>query len=176
MRHILLIILCWFFHGVTFASSLPAPPESIAKRPVDIFAHVEELPRLKFGSGKTNVIIVVDPLCPHCKSVLSEIHEYSKSHKFHIILVGVLGPASSKAARLLFCNPNKAIDLMVRGDRQRIFGLPECKSDMLSDFDARSERAAWMMSAWKMTSVPVIITETGIREDGAAPLADILHK
>lgn len=174
MRTIFLIFI--FLLSPVFSwASMPAPPSSSALPPVAFFEHIGDMPRVKYGTGKTNVIIVVDPLCPHCKNMLSEMPAYAKSHTFHIVLVSLLGAPSNNASRLLFCNSGKAVSLMTSGDRGRILSLPECSARQLVDFETRSERARWALSAWKIYAVPVIFTESGVREDGAAPLSKILH-
>lgn len=64
---------------------------------------------ITLGSGKKEVFIFTDPLCPFCREHLKGINErYLKNHKVHFIFVSVHGEAGFKRASLIYENINQA--------------------------------------------------------------------
>ncbi len=66
---------------------------------------------LQRGNGSKKLALFLDPLCPHCKSLLTELSKIDDT-SVHIFLVGMLGPESKDVSTDLLCavQPLAALD------------------------------------------------------------------
>ena len=58
---------------------------------------------LDLGSGKRDVIVFVDPRCPHCRDLLSQLPGLAENYRFRLVPLPVLGPDSEAAVARLGC-------------------------------------------------------------------------
>lgn len=64
---------------------------------------------ITLGSGKKEVFVFSDPLCPFCKQHLEKIDKnYLKEHTLHFIFISVHGDNGFNRANLIYENINKA--------------------------------------------------------------------
>jgi thiol:disulfide interchange protein DsbC len=58
---------------------------------------------LDLGGGKRDVIVFVDPRCPHCRDLLSQLPGLVEDYRFRLVPLPVLGPDSEAAVARLGC-------------------------------------------------------------------------
>jgi thiol:disulfide interchange protein DsbC len=62
---------------------------------------------LDLGSGAGEVVVFVDPRCPHCRGLLDELPTLAERYRFRLIPLPVLGSASEAAVARLGCLAEK---------------------------------------------------------------------
>jgi len=67
----------------------------------------ESLGALDLGNGEREVIVFVDPRCPHCRSLLEELPGLAERYRFRLVPLPVLGPDSETAVARLGCLAEK---------------------------------------------------------------------
>jgi len=81
------------------------------------------------GNDSPQLVMVVDPNCPHCHKTWGELREAVFSNRLQVRLVpiGNITPDSTRAAAQLLAaaDPLSAWDKYVAGDRKQLDGLPE---------------------------------------------------
>jgi thiol:disulfide interchange protein DsbC len=63
----------------------------------------ESLGALDVGNGEHEVVVFVDPRCPHCRSLLDKLPALAERYRFRLIPLPVLGPDSETAVARLGC-------------------------------------------------------------------------
>jgi thiol:disulfide interchange protein DsbC len=58
---------------------------------------------LDLGEGDGDVVIFVDPRCPHCRDLLSQLPGFVEDYRFRLVPLPVLGPDSEAAVARLSC-------------------------------------------------------------------------
>jgi thiol:disulfide interchange protein DsbC len=58
---------------------------------------------LDLGEGEGDVVIFVDPRCPHCRDFLSQLPGLAENYRFRLVPLPVLGPDSETAVARLGC-------------------------------------------------------------------------
>ncbi len=58
---------------------------------------------LDHGSGEGEVVVFVDPRCPHCRGLLDKLPALADRYRFRLIPLPVLGPDSETAVARLGC-------------------------------------------------------------------------
>jgi len=114
------------------------------------------------GSGRRKIAILSDPNCPYCKrfeEALAKLDDIT----VHILPYAVLGPASVRQAKAVWCSKDRAKawdDLMFR----RIEPRPE------RDCDTPVEKLAEFGRSIGASATPTWFLESGERYSGAMPL------
>jgi len=67
----------------------------------------ESLGALDLGNGEREVIVFVDPRCPHCRSLLDQLPGLAEVYRFRLVPLPVLGPDSETAVVRLGCLAEK---------------------------------------------------------------------
>jgi thiol:disulfide interchange protein DsbC len=85
---------------------------------------LDDLQALTLGEGAEEVLIFVDPRCPHCHALLKQADQLQFRYTFRILPVAVLGPESEHQVRQLGCalEPAAALLALTSG---RFAGLPQ---------------------------------------------------
>ena len=85
---------------------------------------LDDLQALTLGEGAEEVLIFVDPRCPHCHALLKQAGQLQSRYTFRILPVAVLGPESEQQVRQLGCalEPAAALLALTSG---RFTGLPQ---------------------------------------------------
>lgn len=81
------------------------------------------------GNDSPQLVMVVDPNCPHCHKTWGELREavFSNRLQVRLIPIGNITPDSTRAAAQLLAaaDPLSVWDKYVAGDRKQLDGLPE---------------------------------------------------
>jgi thiol:disulfide interchange protein DsbC len=85
---------------------------------------LDDLQALTLGEGAEEVLIFVDPRCPHCHALLKQAGHLQSRYTFRILPVAVLGPESEQQVRQLGCaaESGAALQALISG---RVNGLPQ---------------------------------------------------
>lgn len=85
---------------------------------------LDDLQALTLGEGAEEVLIFVDPRCPHCHALLKQAGQLQSRYTFRILPVAVLGPESEQQVRQLGCavESGAALQSLISG---RVNGLPQ---------------------------------------------------
>jgi thiol:disulfide interchange protein DsbC len=74
---------------------------------------------LDLGNGEREVIVFVDPRCPHCRSLLDQLPGLAERYRLRLIPLPVLGPDSETAVARLGClaeqDPDAAREALFAG-------------------------------------------------------------
>jgi thiol:disulfide interchange protein DsbC len=80
---------------------------------------------LDLGSGDRDVVVFVDPRCPHCRRLMDQLPTLAERYRFRLVLLPVLGPESEAAVVRLAClaeqDPSAARDALLA---ETVEGLP----------------------------------------------------
>jgi len=63
----------------------------------------QALGALQFGNGEEEVVIFVDPRCPHCHDLMERLPVLTEHYRFLLVPLPVLGPDSEDAVARLGC-------------------------------------------------------------------------
>lgn len=74
-----------------------------------INANPDDLGAFTVGKGAKEVVMFVDPLCPHCHDLMKQIPSLVAEYTFKIVLLPVLGAQSGELAKKLICTKDKAL-------------------------------------------------------------------
>lgn len=72
-----------------------------------INANPDDLGAFTVGTGAKEVVMFVDPLCPHCHDLMKQIPSLSSEYTFKIVLLPILGAQSGEWAKKLVCTKDK---------------------------------------------------------------------
>lgn len=117
------------------------------------------------GTGRRKIAVLSDPNCPYCRSLeenLAKLHDVT----VHILPYAVLGPASERQAKAVWCSKDRAKawdDLMFR--RVAPLGAADCDTPIeeLMDFGQRIGARG----------TPTWFLESGERFTGAKPREEL---
>jgi thiol:disulfide interchange protein DsbC len=72
---------------------------------------------LDLGSGERDVVVFVDPRCPHCRRLMDQLPSLGEGYRFRLVPLPVLGPESETAVVRLACldeqDPSAARDALL---------------------------------------------------------------
>lgn len=117
------------------------------------------------GSGRRKIAVLSDPNCPYCKRFEEDLAKLDDA-TVHILPYAILGPASVRQAKAVWCSADRAKawdDLMFR----RIEPRPE------RDCDAPIEKLAKFGRRAGARATPTWFLESGERFSGAVPLQEV---
>lgn len=88
----------------------------------------DELKPYVIGSGKKEVVVFVDPLCPHCHSLLKDLENPPKDYSFLVVTIPALGKDSGAKVRQLGCaaDREKAKSALITGDYSGLQQTQDC--------------------------------------------------
>ena len=124
--------------------------------------NVDALEPFKFGHGEKQVVFIIDPKCPYCQRLISEMPKDSNKYTFNIVPVGLLGRQSMAITQRLFCAKNKdeARRALVAHDFKKTLEMKEtCEQTVL----AKRYLAAQVLN---ITQVPFLIRSDGLVKSG----------
>ena len=79
---------------------------------------------LDLGSGAAEVVVFVDPRCPHCRGLLEQLPALAAKYRFRLVPLPVLGPDSETAVARLGClaekDPSSAREALLAGKTDRL--------------------------------------------------------
>jgi len=89
---------------------------------------LDDLNPLTLGNGAAEVLIFVDPRCPHCHALLKQAGHLKDRYTFRILPVAVLGPESEQQVRQLGCarEPAAALQALTSGRFTDLPQQPDC--------------------------------------------------
>ena len=72
---------------------------------------------LDLGTGERDVVVFVDPRCPHCRRLMDQLPTLAERYRFRLVPLPVLGPESEAAVVRLAClaeqDPSAARDALL---------------------------------------------------------------
>jgi thiol:disulfide interchange protein DsbC len=88
----------------------------------------DELKPYVIGSGKKEVVVFVDPLCPHCHSLLKDLENPPDGYSFLVVTIPALGKDSGAKVRQLGCATDReqAKKALITGDYSNLQQDPNC--------------------------------------------------
>lgn len=66
-----------------------------------------DLNRVRIGHGGKEVVVFVDPLCPHCHELMKKAETLGDKYTFQFIVIPALGDESAKLAPAISCTDEK---------------------------------------------------------------------
>jgi thiol:disulfide interchange protein DsbC len=127
-------------------------------RTVDVFAP------FRIGSGPRQEIVFLDPYCPYCRLLLSDIAARGDDHEHQYIIlpIALLGANSVRAVRNLQCAADRDAALRALLTHSYAPALPEVANCDLAPVEKRAIFARLL----QIRGVPSLIRHDGRRQDG----------
>jgi len=75
---------------------------------------IADLTHFDYGTGKRDVVIFLDPRCPHCKATIKQMAALSGDYRFRIVPVPVLGKESQALMKHMGCVPASGRDKVTK--------------------------------------------------------------
>jgi len=120
---------------------------------------------LDLGTGDADVVIFVDPLCPHCRSLIEALPSLTERYRFRLVPLPVLGADSESAVVRLAClaeqDPDAARESLRTGN---VSTLPEATGTC---GQAQAQRALVTARLLGIRGVPYSIAPDGRLHQGA---------
>lgn len=124
---------------------------------------VGDLGAIDLGEGP-EVVVFVDPLCPHCAALYAELQALLGTYRFRLVPVPVLGEDSQRAVLALAClsgsDPGKAREALLGSQTA---GLPEATTDCGQGTAQRALIAAQILG---IRGTPFLIAPDGRMRQG----------
>ena len=76
--------------------------------------NIGDLTHFDYGTGKRDVVVFLDPRCPHCKATLRQMNALAQDYRFRIVPVPVLGRKSQVLMKHMGCSPAAARDKVTK--------------------------------------------------------------
>jgi len=119
---------------------------------------------LDLGSGDSDVVAFVDPLCPHCQSLIDKLPALAERYRFRLVPLPVLGPDSETAVARLGClaerDPAAAREALLSDG---IGGLPAAEGTC---GQTAAQRALVTAQLLGIAGVPYLIAPDGRTQQG----------
>jgi thiol:disulfide interchange protein DsbC len=119
---------------------------------------------LDVGTGERDVVVFVDPRCPHCRRLMDQLPTLAERYRFRLVPLPVLGPESEGAVVRLAClaeqDPSAARDALLA---DTVEGLPAPTGTC---GQASSQRALVTAQLLGIAGVPYLIAPDGRLEQG----------
>lgn len=131
----------------------------IARLGVDI----NELNVVTIGTGGKQVVVFIDPECPYCKTMISQMPALASEYTFKVVPLPLLGEKSNAGVRALACakNNDEAVSLLLSGKYGNIKTTEtECNIFPL-------QKAVVVAKVLGVTAVPYTINHEHVTRRGA---------
>jgi thiol:disulfide interchange protein DsbC len=119
---------------------------------------------LNLGSGASEVLVFVDPRCPHCRRLLELLPALGERYRFRLVPLPVLGPDSETAVARLGClaekDPVSAREALLAGNTDQL-PAPEGPCGQ-----APAQRALVTAQLLGIAGVPYLIAPDGRLQQG----------
>jgi thiol:disulfide interchange protein DsbC len=119
---------------------------------------------LDVGSGEREVVVFVDPRCPHCRHLMKQLPSLGERYRFRLVPLPVLGPDSETAVvRLSYLaerDPSAALEALLA---QTVEGLPAPTGTC---GQAPTQRALVTAQLLGLDGVPYLIAPDGRLHQG----------
>ena len=119
---------------------------------------------LDLGSGESDVVVFVDPRCPHCRSLLDQLPGLAERYRFRLVPLPVLGPDSETAVARLGClaeqDPEAAREALLAD------GLDELPAPEGTCGQTAAQRALVTAQLLGIAGVPYLIAPDGRLQQG----------
>jgi thiol:disulfide interchange protein DsbC len=119
---------------------------------------------LDLGTGERDVVVFVDPRCPHCRRLMDQLPSLGERYRFRLVPLPVLGPESEAAVVRLAClaeqDPSAARDALLA---ETLEGLPAPTGTC---GQAPVQRALVTAQLLGIAGVPYLIAPDGRLEQG----------
>lgn len=106
----------WSRESLTSVSAIQAATQRIDLAGLGL--NLDDLLTFTLGNGEQEVVVFVDPRCPHCHHLLQEASKLVESYRFVIVPIPVLGASSEEDVRRLACasDSDAALQQLLTGD------------------------------------------------------------
>jgi len=119
---------------------------------------------LDLGTGDRDVVVFVDPRCPHCRRLMDQLPSLGEGYRFRLVPLPVLGPESETAVVRLAClaeqDPSAARDALLAETFEQI------PAPTGTCGQAPSQRALVTAQLLGIAGVPYLIAPDGRLEQG----------
>jgi thiol:disulfide interchange protein DsbC len=119
---------------------------------------------LDLGSGEKDVVVFVDPRCPHCRGLLDKLPALAERYRFRLVPLPVLGPDSEAAVARLDCLREKdraaAREALLAGTFDQI------RASEGTCGQASAQRALVTAQLLGLAGVPYLIAPDGRLKEG----------
>jgi thiol:disulfide interchange protein DsbC len=119
---------------------------------------------LDLGTGDRDVVVFVDPRCPHCRRLIGQLPSLGEHYRFRLVPLPVLGPESEAAVVRLVClaeqDPSAARDALLA---ETVEGLPAPTGTC---GQAPVQRALVTAQLLGLAGVPYLIAPDGRLQQG----------
>ncbi len=119
---------------------------------------------LDLGNGSSEVVVFVDPRCPHCRRLLEMLPALAGRYRFRLVPLPVLGPDSETAVVRLNClaerDPTAAREALLAGNADQL-PAPEGTCGQ-----APAQRALVTAQLLGIAGVPYLIAPDGRLQQG----------
>jgi thiol:disulfide interchange protein DsbC len=119
---------------------------------------------LDVGSGEREVVVFVDPRCPHCRHLMKQLPPLGARYRFRLVPLPVLGPDSETAVVRLAClaerDPSAALEALIA---ETVEGLPAATGTC---GQAPVQRALVTAQLLGLDGVPYLIAPDGRLHQG----------
>jgi len=132
--------------------------------------NIDELGPVTVGTGKSSVLIFIDPRCPYCGKVMNELQALQDQYTFKLVMIPLLGQASQNIVVQLGCQlsgKDQHAQTVVRDRllKQDYAGLPTenpsaCNKESL-------QKAVVTAKLFGLPGVPFLIAPDGRTHSGA---------
>ena len=119
---------------------------------------------LDLGSGESDVVVFVDPRCPHCRSLLDQLPGLAERYRFRLVPLPVLGPDSETAVARLGCLAEK--DQAAAREALLADGLDELPAPEGTCGQTAAQRALVTAQLLGIAGVPYLIAPDGRLQQG----------
>jgi thiol:disulfide interchange protein DsbC len=120
---------------------------------------------LDLGTGDEDVVVFIDPLCPHCRSLIGALPSLAERYRFRLVPLPVLGPDSESAVIRMACLTERDPDAAREALRtDRIAKLPEATATC---GQTQAQRALVTARLLGIRGVPYLIAPDGRLRQGA---------
>jgi len=124
----------------------------------------ENLGALDVGNGEREVIVFVDPRCPHCRSLLGRLPGLAERYRFRLVPLPVLGPDSETAVARLGCLAEQ--DQAAAREALLADGLDELPAPEGTCGQTAAQRALVTAQLLGIAGVPYLIAPDGRLQQG----------